>query len=112
MTFPQRSILVTPNVVSLVAKLLGQRWWHFRLAHVGYFSHSSLLKAVERGGLTVVKHFSAKWFFRVSYLAERLESYLPVSEFNRLCSRMAVLRWLYNRVIPLNLRDSIVLVLK
>jgi hypothetical protein len=35
-----------------------------------------------------------------------------VSEFNRLCLRMAVLRWLYNRVIPLNLRDSIVLVLK
>ena len=105
-------ILVTPNVESQVARLLGQRWWHFRLAHVGYFSHSSLLQAVERAGLTVVKHFSAKWFFRVSYLAERLESYLPVSGFNRLCARMAVLRWLYNRVIPLNPHDSIVLVLK
>jgi 2-polyprenyl-3-methyl-5-hydroxy-6-metoxy-1,4-benzoquinol methylase len=105
-------ILVTPNVGSLVARLLGQRWWHFRLAHVGYFSNPSLLKAVERAGLTVVQHFSAKWFFRVSYLAERLESYLPVSEFNRLCSRMAVLRWLYDRVMPLNLHDSIVLVLK
>jgi 2-polyprenyl-3-methyl-5-hydroxy-6-metoxy-1,4-benzoquinol methylase len=105
-------ILVTPNVGSLVAKLLGQRWWHFRLAHVGYFNHTSLLKAIERAGLTVVEHFSAKWFFRVSYLAERLESYLPVSEFNRLCSKMAALRWLYDRVIPLNLHDSIVLVLK
>ena len=105
-------ILVTPNVGSLVAKLLGQRWWHFRPAHVGYFSHSSLLKATERAGLTVVEHFSAKWFFRVRYLAERLESYLPVSEFNRLCSKVAALRWLYDRVIPLNLHDSIVLVLK
>jgi 2-polyprenyl-3-methyl-5-hydroxy-6-metoxy-1,4-benzoquinol methylase len=105
-------ILVTPNVGSPVAKLLGQRWWHFRLAHVGYFSHSSLLKAVERAGLTVVKHFSAKWFFRVSYVAERLESYLPVSEFNRLCLKIPALRWLYDRVIPLNLHDSIVLVLK
>jgi 2-polyprenyl-3-methyl-5-hydroxy-6-metoxy-1,4-benzoquinol methylase len=105
-------ILVTPNVGSLVAKLLGQRWWHFRLAHVGYFSHSSLLKAIERAGLTVVEHFSAKWFFRVSYLAERLECYLPVSKFNRFCSKVAALRWLYDRVIPLNLHDSIVLVLK
>jgi len=105
-------ILVTPNVDSLAANLLGQRWWHFRLAHVGYFSHSSLLKAIERAELTVVKHFSAKWFFRVSYLAERLESYLPVSEFNRLCSKTVALRWLYDRVIPLNLHDSIVLVLK
>ena len=70
-------IVVTPNVGSPVARLLGQRWWHFRLAHVGYFSHSSLLKAVERAGLTVVKHFSAKWFFRVSYLAERISILKP-----------------------------------
>jgi 2-polyprenyl-3-methyl-5-hydroxy-6-metoxy-1,4-benzoquinol methylase len=105
-------IIVTPNVGSLVARLLGQRWWHFRLAHVGYFSHSSLLKAVERAGLTVVKHFSAKWFFRVSYLAERVESYLPVSKLNRLCSKLPALRWLYDRMIPLNLHDSVVLVLK
>jgi 2-polyprenyl-3-methyl-5-hydroxy-6-metoxy-1,4-benzoquinol methylase len=105
-------ILVTPNVGSLVARLLGQRWWHFRLAHVGYFSHSSVLKAIERSGLRAVEHFSAKWFFRVSYLAERLESYLPVHEFNRFCSKVAPLRWLYNRVIPLDLHDSIVLVLK
>ena len=105
-------IMVTPNVGSLAAHLLGQRWWHFRLAHVGYFSHFSLRKLSERAGLTVVKHFSAKWFFRVSYLAARLECYLPVSEFNRFCSKMAALRWLYDRVIPLNLHDSIVLVLK
>jgi 2-polyprenyl-3-methyl-5-hydroxy-6-metoxy-1,4-benzoquinol methylase len=105
-------ILVTPNVDSLVARLLGQRWWHFRLAHVGYFSYSSLLNAIERSGLRAVEHFSAKWFFRVSYLAERLESYLPVHEFNRFCSKVAALRWLYNRVIPLDLHDSIGLVLK
>jgi hypothetical protein len=87
-------------------------WWHFRLAHVGYFSRSSPRKAIERAELTVVKRFSAKWCFRVGYLAERLESYLPGSELNRLCSKMAVLRWLYDRVILLNLHDSIVLVLK
>jgi 2-polyprenyl-3-methyl-5-hydroxy-6-metoxy-1,4-benzoquinol methylase len=105
-------ILVTPNVDSLAARLLGQRWWHFRLAHVGYFSYSSLLKAIERSGLRSVERFSAKWFFRVSYLAERLESYLPVRDFNRFCSKVAALRWLYNRVIPLDLHDSIGLVLK
>jgi 2-polyprenyl-3-methyl-5-hydroxy-6-metoxy-1,4-benzoquinol methylase len=105
-------VLVTPNVGSVVAKLLGQRWWHFRLAHVGYFSDSSLLKALERAGLTVVERFSAKWFFQVSYVAQRLESYLPVAHLNRLCSKIAALRWIYDRVIPLNLYDSIVLVVK
>jgi 2-polyprenyl-3-methyl-5-hydroxy-6-metoxy-1,4-benzoquinol methylase len=105
-------ILVTPNVDSFVARLLGQRWWHFRLAHVGYFSQASLLKAAERAGLTVAEHFSAKWFFQVSYLMKRLEFYLPLSEFNRFVQRWQSFRWLYDRVIPINLHDSLVLVLK
>jgi len=82
-------IIVTPNVRSLVARVLGQRWWHFRLAHVGYFNRSSLAKAAEQAGLTVAGQFSAKWFFRVSYLAERLESYLPFGRINRLAPRLA-----------------------
>jgi 2-polyprenyl-3-methyl-5-hydroxy-6-metoxy-1,4-benzoquinol methylase len=105
-------ILVTPNIGSLVAKLLGQHWWHCRLAHVGYFSRSSLLKAIDRVGLTVAEQFSAKWFFPVGYLMKRLESYLPLINVNRVSSKMATGRWLYDRVIPLNLHDSIGLVLK
>ena len=105
-------ILVTPNIRSLVARVLGQRWWHLRLAHVGYFSHPSLANAAAQAELTAVEQFSAKWFFRVSYLAERLESYLPVSGLNRISSKLRPLQWIYDRVIPLNLHDSLVLVLK
>lgn len=34
--------VVTPDVRSLAARLLGRRWWHFRPAHIGYFDRSTL----------------------------------------------------------------------
>lgn len=107
-----RVIVVTPDVSSLIARLLGQRWWHFRLAHVGYFNRRSLAQAAQRAGLTSTRRFSAKWFFRVSYIAQRLEQYMPIGAVNLLSSRFAPLHWLYDRVIPLNLHDSVVVILK
>ena len=35
-------VLVTPNVDSLMAKILRWKWWHYRVAHVGYFSKKQL----------------------------------------------------------------------
>jgi 2-polyprenyl-3-methyl-5-hydroxy-6-metoxy-1,4-benzoquinol methylase len=105
-------VMVTPDVASLPAKILGQRWWHFRLAHVGYFDHSSIARAITLAGLSVIHQFRAKWFFQVCYLAERLAVYLPIGWMNRLASRLQPLRWLYDRVIPLNLHDSLVVFLR
>jgi 2-polyprenyl-3-methyl-5-hydroxy-6-metoxy-1,4-benzoquinol methylase len=105
-------IMITPNVDSVVARLLGRRWWHLRIAHVGYFGKASLAKAVERAGLIIVQQFYAKWFFRIGYLAERLECYLPVGWLNRLSRKLQPLEWVYNRVVPLNLCDSIVVILQ
>jgi 2-polyprenyl-3-methyl-5-hydroxy-6-metoxy-1,4-benzoquinol methylase len=104
-------LVVTPDVRSLAARLLGKRWWHFRAAHVGYFSQSSLAALAGAAGLRIIVQFRAKWFFRVQYVAERLEKYLPVSGMNRLARQAALLRWLYRRTIPLNLRDSTAIIL-
>lgn len=99
-------VVVTPDVSSVLAKVLGRRWWHFRLAHVGYFNRSSLQRAAESAGLASLHWFRAKWFFRVRYLAERTAEYLPVGLLNRLARRVAPLNWLYDQVVPLNLHDS------
>lgn len=90
-------VLVTPDVFSFTARIVGQRWWHFRLAHVGYFSERSLAAITRAAGLTVLKRFRAKWFFRVYYLAERLSQYLPVSGVNRLAVQLRPFQWLYQR---------------
>jgi SAM-dependent methyltransferase len=105
-------LIVTPDVDSIAARILRQRWWHFRLAHVGYFGRISLERAVRAAGLSPVYLSRAKWFFSVGYLAERLAVYLPIHRLNRLASRVQLLRWFYARVIPLNLRDSFMVFLQ
>lgn len=105
-------VVVTPDVGSLPAKLLGQRWWHFRLAHVGYFDRRSLEMATEVAGLSIVRRCRAKWFFRLRYLAERLAVYVPIGWVNRLALQVQPLRWLYDRVLPLNMHDSFVVFLQ
>ena len=81
-------LLVTPDARSLGARLLRSRWWHYRLAHVGYFDRRSLARAFDRVGLEPEDWVRARWFFEVRYLASRVNSYLPVAGLNRLAERI------------------------
>ena len=99
-------VVVTPDLKSIAARLLGKRWWHFRVAHVGYFSADTFGIATRRAGLEVEGVERAKWFFPVGYLASRLEQYLPVHRLNMVASSSALLRGSYNRIVALNLFDS------
>lgn len=105
-------IVVTPDVSSVAARLLGPRWWHLRLAHVGYFDDRSFHEACAEAGLEVVDTERAKWFFKVGYLAERTERYLPTRSLNRLGRALPGVRRAYEQVIPLNLFDSTLFVLR
>jgi 2-polyprenyl-3-methyl-5-hydroxy-6-metoxy-1,4-benzoquinol methylase len=100
-------IVVTPDVDSAAARLLGQRWWHFRLAHVGYFGSGTMAKAAAAAGLSIVTKRRAVWFFPIQYLATRLERYLPVGALNRRLESST----LYQRTVTLNLFDSWLFVL-
>lgn len=99
-------LVVTPDAHSIAARLLGKRWWHYRLAHVGYFDRQTLTRAFLRVGLEAIAWRRARWVFPVRYMATRLESYLPVGWLNRLAESVGPIRWLYNRRVPLNLLDS------
>ena len=99
-------LIVTPDMSSLSAKLLGSRCWHYRLAHVGYFDRHSLEVALSSVGLRALEWSRPLWFFPVAYLAARLEAYVPVAWFNRFAQRVPPLRWLYKRVVRLRIPDS------
>lgn len=99
-------LVVTPDVRSVAARLLGRQWWHFRPAHVGYFCQETLTDAARRVGLEPQRWTRPRWYFPVSYLAERVAEYLPVGALNRVAARTRMLRALYARVVPLDLRDS------
>jgi 2-polyprenyl-3-methyl-5-hydroxy-6-metoxy-1,4-benzoquinol methylase len=107
-----KAIVVTPDVGSKAARWLGKRWWHFRLAHIGYFDDQTLTLAAEKAGLKVDRYIRAKWFFPVDYLADRLSSYLPISWWNKIARNTPGLRWLYQRVVTVNLFDSWVVILQ
>jgi len=64
--------LVTPDLRSPAARLAGRRWWHFRPAHLAYFSRRSLDVLLEGAGLTVVARRRYAWTFSAHYLALRL----------------------------------------
>jgi 2-polyprenyl-3-methyl-5-hydroxy-6-metoxy-1,4-benzoquinol methylase len=65
--------LVTPNVDSLAPKIFRWHWWHYRIAHINYFSDKTIRLLMDRMGYEVLKIKYIGWYFPLSYIAERLE---------------------------------------
>ena len=105
-------LVVTPDLGTLTARLLGRRWWHFRLAHVGYFRRETLERLADAAGLAVRDRFRPSWVLPLGYLMERLEHYLPIGWFNRWARRRRWLRGICRASIRFNLFDSTALVLE
>lgn len=99
-------LVVTPDIGSWAAKLMGQKWWHFRIAHIGYFSRSSLRFALDRAGLVCVEIGRPSWYFSLDYLLERVNIYLPRP------LRLPIFPFMRHRTVPINLRDSLYVVFR
>jgi len=93
-------VMITPDVSSFMAKLFKWKWWHFRVAHIGYFNKRTLARITESAGFKCIKRKRAVWYFSVGYLLKRSYSYLPRFLHIPLPAFMKKL------VIPVNLRDS------
>ena len=99
-----RLVIVTPDVKSFMARLLGRKWWHFRIAHIGYFDRATLAGACRAAGLEPVHVSRPRWYFNADYLWDRVMAYLP----RRM--RLKAPKILARLIVPLNLRDSILFV--
>lgn len=64
--------LVTPDIQSRAARLFKRRWWHFRPAHLSYYSRQSLQTLLERCGFEIIEVRRYNWTFSVHYLLSRL----------------------------------------
>lgn len=67
--------LVTPDIDSLSAKILGSYWWGFRPAHIQYFSEASLTRLLREAGFEVVLAKSFGRIFSYGYWLSRLRHY-------------------------------------
>jgi 2-polyprenyl-3-methyl-5-hydroxy-6-metoxy-1,4-benzoquinol methylase len=99
-------VVITPDVNSLVARVLGYKWWHFRIAHIGYFNKKTLHKALITAGFVKVRAQSAKWYFSLDYLVARVNTYLPSF------LKIPVLSFFSKITVPLNLFDSVYFIYK
>lgn len=97
-------VVVTPDAGSLAARLLGWRWWHFRVAHVMYFTRATLHRALAAAGCKPLQVCRPGWYFAGDYLCARLLRYLPGGR------RLRAPAWLRRLTIPLNPRDSLLVV--
>jgi SAM-dependent methyltransferase len=93
-------VLTTPDVDSILAKILGWKWWHFRVAHINYFNLRTIKLLLEKSGFEIIKNKRPNWYFTLDYLFTRVKQYLP--DFLRFSNP----KFLKNITIPLNLFDS------
>jgi 2-polyprenyl-3-methyl-5-hydroxy-6-metoxy-1,4-benzoquinol methylase len=65
-------VIVTPDIGSLAARILGGRWWHYRVAHLNFFNRRSLGRLLEKHGFEIVLSKRFAWNFSFYYLLTRL----------------------------------------
>ena len=99
-----KCLVVTPDVSSLFARVLGFKWWHYRIAHISYFNRKNLTLLMARSGFRVCGASRPRWYFSYAYLRRRLAHYLPSWVIPPASGPLK------NLVIPLNLGDSLLLV--
>lgn len=98
------ALVVTPDVQSVAARLMGWKWWHYRVAHIGYFDRHTLDRCMQAAGLECIGWARPSWYFTVAYLAERVMTYLPSA------LRFRPPAFLEGMVVPLNLFDSLLVI--
>jgi SAM-dependent methyltransferase len=70
-----RLLLLTPDVGSLVARVLGPRWWGLLDDHYFYFSRQTLRRFLEEEGFVVERIVGLGRVFRLSHWVSKLAPY-------------------------------------
>jgi 2-polyprenyl-3-methyl-5-hydroxy-6-metoxy-1,4-benzoquinol methylase len=65
-------VLVTPDIDSLTARILGNRWWHYRIAHIQFFNRAALEYLLEKHHYEIVARKRYVWNFTLFYLVTRI----------------------------------------
>ena len=99
-------LVVTPDIGSFVARKMGARWWHLRPAHIGYFSQGTMMAALGAAGFSLETVEPYTWWLPLSYLLERLGTYLPLGALNKLMRANKWMAWAGRTNIPVCLGDS------
>ena len=64
-------VIVTPDIGSITARLMGRKWWHLRPPHINFFTRRTLKWAAENYGFKILKVRNYIWNFSLHYLVTR-----------------------------------------
>ena len=67
--------LTTPDIESVLSRLLGAKWWGVKHAHLIYFSRETMKKMLDRAGFNLVRVGYHSRTFSLGYLVDRLSFY-------------------------------------
>jgi 2-polyprenyl-3-methyl-5-hydroxy-6-metoxy-1,4-benzoquinol methylase len=96
----------TPDSKSFFALIFGYKWWHYRIAHIGYFSKKTLKLAFDKSGFKILDLKRPTWYFELGYLYARIRKYIGcLPSFEN--SNSKFLGYVFRIKIPLNLKDSL-----
>jgi SAM-dependent methyltransferase len=95
-------VIVTPDVNSLAARLMGKRWWHYRIAHINFFNLPSLKLLLDKHGYDIVMKKKYVWNFTLFYLLTRIFPSLKSPE----SANKTLQKWLKKVHLKLPLYDS------
>lgn len=99
--------IVTPDIKSLAAKMLGERWWHVRPDHIYYFSMDSLTRLLESEGFRVETISRYAWNFSFDYWASRFKNKIPfVYKILMIFISLPFIGFLAKRTYCINFYDS------
>jgi 2-polyprenyl-3-methyl-5-hydroxy-6-metoxy-1,4-benzoquinol methylase len=76
-------VVTTPDIGSLAARLMGGRWWHYRVAHVNFFGRRALERLLDAHGFDIVLRRRFAWNFSAYYLITRLLPFLKGTALQR-----------------------------
>ena len=91
-------LVITPRRDSFFRYILGFNWWHYRIAHVGYFSKKNLIEIMKNSGFDIIEYKYATWFLPLDYILNRILKYFPFIKYKFYFSKEISL--------PINLLDS------
>ncbi|GAC1539706.1 MAG: hypothetical protein NVS3B12_26110 [Acidimicrobiales bacterium] len=103
----ERGILyvTVPDAGSVLARVMGRRWWSVLPMHLQYFTRSSAERLIEMHGFRVVSVRSHAKVFTARYYAERLGGYRPSVATGAVRALEAVR--LADRLVAPDLRDRL-----
>ena len=106
---PGGAILVTlPDAGSLLARVMGARWWSVLPMHVQYFTRGSVRQLLEQHGFTILVTATHPKVFTARYYAHRLSGYND--RWGRTAVRAVERIGLAERLVAPNFRDRLLVV--